>query len=293
MNILVIHPKGVAFDSVTSFLLSLLPIGSKINTLYDLTSNGVTLSQYLTIIESSIVETHDSYDAIIYDGAQDRNASSVIEVISKAVKSRPCKVIFISSSLIYGEGKMFKESDPIGTTRDAIQLSLLENIILKLPNYTIIRTTPIYGEGKLDEIDPINNIISLALNKEITKSPIAVFNDFLFSPVYAEDIANLLFTIITRSKANAIFNFGGPDLVTYEDIVNMVQEVFDIRIRQTKITRLDAYYLGGLSRIAELPGINSVSCNKFFKTFHPKWKRTPLLNGMYLIKSKQYEGPAE
>lgn len=160
------------------------------------------------------------------------NIQGTINVIEACKRHNVKHLIFFSSSSVYGQGlPPLKEDDklepisPYGITKLAGELLVKSSGV----PYTIIRPFSLYGDlGRKDQI------FYKWINEIKAKQGITLFGDGTakrgFTNVY--DLVDAVNLILKRGAENEIYNIGGNEVVTMNQIVAMLQQNFDFKVNK-------------------------------------------------------------
>lgn len=147
------------------------------------------------------------------------------EIIVDYCLKNNTKLIFFSTDAVFdGENGPYTEDDKINPTSEyGKQKYESEQIIKKLKNYLIIRTTTIYGWDNRRTNFIARLIDTLNEGKEF-KTPI----DQTYTPTYVVDLAKIT-VVLVEKDFNGIINVAGPDFISRYDFALKACEVFDLK----------------------------------------------------------------
>ncbi|MBI2541522.1 SDR family oxidoreductase [Candidatus Woesearchaeota archaeon] len=133
-----------------------------------------------------------------------------------------CRLIFFSSDAIF-DGKMgpYYENDaanPISIYGK--QKFEAENIVKKLDDFAIIRTSSVYGWDK-KKMNFVSRLIDSLENNKKIKAP----TDQFYTPTYVIDLVNAAIKLMNK-KFNGIYNIAGPDFMSRYKIALNVCRIF-------------------------------------------------------------------
>ena len=154
---------------------------------------------------------------------------NLINCLAK-LKSKPEKIIYLSSQVIYGLPKYLpvNESHPTGpiTVYGKNKLNVEKIIIQSGFNYLIFRASSVFGK-KQDYSK--SGVIAKFINKlQNNQSPI-VFNSFdlFFDFVYVSDLALAIVKAVQNSSVqNEIFNLGSGKPTSLKKLLDILYEYF-------------------------------------------------------------------
>lgn len=146
------------------------------------------------------------------------------------LKSKPEKIIYLSSQVVYGLPKdlPIKESHPTEpiTVYGRNKLNVEKNIIKSKFNYLIFRASSVFGK-KQDYSK--SGVIAKFINKlQNNQSPI-VFNSFdlFFDFIYVNDLAQAIVKAIQNNSIhNEIFNLGSGKPTSLKKVLDILYEYF-------------------------------------------------------------------
>ena len=204
-----------------------------------------------------------------------QNATTLIKLFS-GLRKWDTKVIYLSSSSVYGDGTGFRESDALHPeTPFAISKVLAEEYITNiLEDYIILRISPLYGPLEHFNKSYIEYVITQA---KASKDILAV-RDHSVCPLHVKDLIKLLSILSDELQMRKdVFNFGRPDLVSQADIALLIISMIEVDARVIPITRTDMYGAGSwkTSRLE----VSSMNCMKIFQKLSLD-KRTTIQQGL-------------
>ncbi len=153
------------------------------------------------------------------------NLLSTIKIINKCIKKKIVPIVFSSEFVFNGKKGNYSEkdkTDPILVYGN--QKKLLENYITrkKLP-VLIFRLAKVYGDKRND-----NTLISNYIKQIKTTKILKVANDQYFSPVYVNDVVN----IIDKAAQNnllGLYNLAGNQRLSRFEILKKIIKIFKTR----------------------------------------------------------------
>ncbi len=176
------------------------------NTNLNITGTRRSLSHDESFIQYSLGEEwifNKKYDVIIISfPPQEDYAKKLMNLISQLGEFD--KILFISSTSVYGDGEISELSLREGTTRNAKELIPCEDIIKKIPNSYIIRPS-----GLIDEIRHPKYFFSK--NKKIVKAKNSV------NLVHTFDVAAFLHYLICHNIKAGDYNLVCDDHPSKEE----------------------------------------------------------------------------
>jgi UDP-glucose 4-epimerase len=161
-------------------------------------------------------------------------------LLSQAISCSVERFVFASSIAVYGEQEppfieqmAKKPADPYGLAKATVEDDLeLAHRQFGL-NYTIFRPHNVYGERQ-NINDPYRNVVGIFIRQCLSGQPMTVFGDGsqvrAFS--YVGDVAPLLARCIDiPATTNRVFNVGGGQAVSVNDLARAVAEALDVPVR--------------------------------------------------------------
>jgi len=145
--------------------------------------------------------------------------------IADYCKSRNCRLIFFSSDAVFNgkKGPYSENEKPNPVSVYGRQKLEAEDIVKKLDDFVIIRTSSVYGWDK-KRLNFVSRLISsLKSNKEF-KAPI----DQYYTPTYVWDLANAALRLASK-EFNGVYNIAGPDFMNRYEIALNVCEIFKLK----------------------------------------------------------------
>jgi nucleoside-diphosphate-sugar epimerase len=147
------------------------------------------------------------------------HASSLVRVLEKHGITR---AIFISTTAIFTQ---------LNSSSKSIRVSAEELIRSSNLNYTILRPTMIYGNGR------DRNMCRLI--KYVRKMPlIPIFGsgEYLQQPVYVKDVASAVSDVLENERTyRKEYNIGGAQALTYNAVIDTVADLLGKKIRKVHI----------------------------------------------------------
>jgi nucleoside-diphosphate-sugar epimerase len=227
------------------------------------------LAPRVVVVDHLIMEDGGAEETIM------QNSTTPIKLFSE-LRKWGTKVIYLSSSSVYGDGTGFRENDALHPeTPFAISKVLAEEYIMHyIKDYIILRISPLYGPFEHFNKSYIEYVITQA---KAGKDILAV-RDHSVCPLYVRDLIKLLSILSNElSSRKDVFNFGGPDLVSQADIALLIVSMIEVDARVVPITRTDMYGAGSwkTSRLE----VSSMNCMKIFQKLSLD-KRTTIQQGL-------------
>lgn len=145
--------------------------------------------------------------------------------IADYCKSRNCRLIFFSSDAVFNgkKGPYSENEKPNPVSVYGRQKLEAEDIVKKLDDFVIIRTSSVYGWDK-KRLNFVSRLIeSLKSNKEF-KAPI----DQYYTPTYVLDLANAALRLAGK-EFNGVYNITGPDFMNRYEIALNVCKIFKLK----------------------------------------------------------------
>lgn len=195
------------------------------------TLNNDTIAFCAAVSEPSVCASQ-------YEIARKINVESTIEFIEKAIQ-RSCKVIFLSSDLVYGMSKNnFDETkliNPFGVY--AKMKTEVENKFLENPLFKSLRLS--YVTSKEDKFTKY--LIDCAEKNIVAE----IFDPLLRSVVHRDDVVNVIFSLFKNWQIceNQFINCGGPETLSRVDIVEVLKESVFNNIEYTVIKPDKKFYM--------------------------------------------------
>lgn len=181
------------------------------------------------------------------------NINGTLNIVEACKRHNVKHLIFFSSSSVYGnQTPPNKESDvcdpiaPYGITKLAGELLVKSSGV----PYTIIRPFSLYGEnGRKDQI------FYKWINQIKQGKPITLFGDGTAKRgfTYVGDLINGLLLILNRGADNETYNIGGSEIITINEIVDILKEELDCKIDRQPAPKEDILQnWADISKIKEL-----------------------------------------
>lgn len=147
------------------------------------------------------------------------------ENIADYCRSSGCRLIFYSSDAIFdGKNGPYDEDDAANPISMYGKQKLeAENIVKKLGNFAIIRTSSVYGWDK-KKLNFVSRLIDNLENKKKIKAP----TDQFYTPTYVADLVNATIKLMDK-KFNGIYNIAGPDFMSRHEIALNVCRLFGFK----------------------------------------------------------------
>lgn len=145
--------------------------------------------------------------------------------IANYCRDNGCKLIFFSSDAVFdGKNGPYHETDATNPTSVYGKQKLeAENIVKKLDNFAIIRTSSVYGWDK-KKLNFVSRLIDSLENSKKFKVPI----DQFYTPTYVIDLANAAVKLMDK-KFNGIYNIAGPDFMNRYEIALNICKIFGFK----------------------------------------------------------------
>lgn len=200
------------------------------------------------------------------------------KVIVNYCKNRNVKLIYISTDYIFDgtNGPYTENASPNPINVYGKHKLEAELIVQNLNNYIIARITNVYGEEERSK-----NFIAHLLN--LIKSKIdKTFNlpyDQFATPVYARDIARMLYLLISDNK-EGIYNLSSTDYYNRFQLANKVKSYFS----ETDHLNLNPISTKSLEQKAKRPLLGGLLNNKFI-TEYPEFELTNV--DAFILKIKK------
>jgi len=160
-----------------------------------------------------------------YSLAYEVNVEGTVNVIN-ACKRHRSKLIFLSSNAVYnGDHPPYDEEAPRSSVNSYGNMKIqCEDLISNCGlNFSIIRAILMYGwHYPSARANPVTNWIANLKNDK----PIKVVDDRFSQPLFAQDCANTVWSIINQ-QADGIYNVAGPDRLSLFDFAIKVADVFN------------------------------------------------------------------
>ncbi len=136
-----------------------------------------------------------------------------------------CKLIFFSSDSVFdGESGPYSEDDvPNPNCEYGKQKLEAENIVKKLKDFAIIRTSSVYGWDKKN-LNFVSRLIHNLRGKNDFKAPV----DQFYTPTYVMDLAYAALKL-SEEKFNGIYNISGPDFINRHEIALDACKIFGLK----------------------------------------------------------------
>ena len=166
------------------------------------------------------------------------NLIGSINLINQSILYKVKCFVFTSSIAVYGAGQtpMTEDmepypEDPYGVAKYAVEMDLRiahEQFGL---DYIIFRPHNVYGEGQ-NIGDKYRNVIGIFMNQILNDQPLTIFGNGEQSRAftYIDDLAPLIARSVQNKRAyGEIFNIGGDQPHTINQLARMVAEVMEVR----------------------------------------------------------------
>lgn len=226
------------------------------------------------LVSTTVPKT--STDNPVYD--IETNILGTLRLLDAARKAQVGRIVFASSGgTVYGipQEIPIKEehpTDPIspyGIGKLMIEKYLHLYLTLYKLDYRILRIANAYGERQ--PVTETQGVIATFLDKAVRQEKVIVWGDgsVIRDYIYAGDIANALVQVSLHPEGPRIFNIGGGQGYSLNDIINIVAEVtnkslqpeyrsgrlFDVPINLLDISRAKTY-LGWQPTVGLFEGIS-------------------------------------
>ncbi len=166
------------------------------------------------------------------------NYYSIKKIIMKCVKRNIVPIVFSTEFVFNGrKGNYLENSKTNPILTYGYQKELLEKFILnkKLPAL-IFRLSKVYGSKKND-----NTLITNFIKQIRKKKNIKVAKDQIFTPIYDEDLANVI-DIAATKKMTGLYNLSGNERLSRYEILRKIIKIFNSKTEITKCS-LDDFKL--------------------------------------------------
>lgn len=163
----------------------------------------------------------------------DVNGLGTLVVLKLAREFKVEKIVFSSTSAVYGKGNRFsasKEIDPCvpDTPYGISKLAAEQYIRLFFPNHVILRYANIYGPFQ----QPVgqNQVIARAFRHFLHGDDFFVVGDGKQKRdfVYVDDIANLNFLAVVEKKFKGTFNACSGRSYSVNEVLHEMEEIYDV-----------------------------------------------------------------
>lgn len=143
------------------------------------------------------------------------NVEGTKNLLSACIKNKVKRFIYISSYDVILRNKNDYAFSKI-QAEDIVKNSGLD--------YIIIRPTVIYGRG-----DKRNLGMLFGLIKKYSFAPVIGSGNYKLQPVYVEDVVEAIVKCLEIKKAKKTYFVGGPEALTFNEVVNKTSEVLSKR----------------------------------------------------------------
>lgn len=138
--------------------------------------------------------------------------------LTEYVKTRPCKLIFLSSANVFDAYSSYPSYEFDKTLSESIYGKLkikIENMLMRLPQkkYAIVRLPMVFGNNS-----PRIMEIKQCLQENI---PIEVFPNLVMNTISSKKLTQQIHYMINRRK-NGIFHLGASDLIHHDEFISEV-----------------------------------------------------------------------
>lgn len=189
-----------------------------------------------------------------------------------------CKLIFFSSDAVFdGKKGPYGENDAVNPISIYGKQKIeAENIVKKLDNFAIIRTSSVYGWDK-KKLNFVSRLIYTLENNKKIEAP----TDQFYTPTYVIDLANAAVKLMDK-KFNGIYNISGPDFMNRYEIALNVCKIFGF-----KKELVDGVKSSELNQTAKRPKYGGLINKKAVKELRIRLCR--LREGLVDMKARQRE----
>lgn len=214
--------------TVTSHTSSVYPIDSVQIVEMDITDRQQVFDVIETILPDAVIHTAaiSSLDACI----EDRDRADHINVtatadIAAAAKSVGAKMVFTSTDLVYaGDRSFYAETDAAvpscyyGQTKLAAEQVMRDSGV----DYAVARVALVYGR----KLGPQNSGVEALLENLAAGKSFAQFSTEYRTPVYVEDLCEVLLEMAATPALSGIYNVGGPQRVSRYEFAQILARTF-------------------------------------------------------------------
>lgn len=169
----------------------------------------------------------------------DTNIRGTMNLIASCKRNKVKHLIFFSSSSVYGNGTPpNKETDTLNPISVYGITKLAGELLVKSSGipYTIIRPFSLYGEnGRQDQI------FYKWLNLIKKGERIQLFGDGTAKRgfTYVWDLVEAVKIILDKGATNEVYNVGGEELISMNDIINVLKEKYTFEIERLPENKSD------------------------------------------------------
>tara|TARA_A100001015_G_scaffold276469_1_gene334711 strand:+ start:6107 stop:6976 length:870 start_codon:yes stop_codon:yes gene_type:complete len=242
-------------------------------------TNQVTLSNFkkCNLCSYKSLEKLPRHDVVILYAANVlgknklKNNRKIIKNVIKYVIENKSFLVFISSSQVN-----FKYD----TNYKASKIDSEELVKSKLRNYLIIRPALPIGNYnfkllKTKRLQPIELLINLM--KKVRIAPIIGNGTQLRQPIYITDLNKIIFQLIKSKIKNKIVEIGGPDKLTYNQMISLMSKKIGISVLKLRLPYLLFYYLSFLFNTIDKDNlrntiVSEIVDNKSWQELGPEFK---------------------
>jgi len=145
--------------------------------------------------------------------------------LTEYVKTKPCKLIFLSSANVFDAYSSYPSYEYDKTLSESIYGKLkirIENMLMRLPQkkYAIVRLPMVFGNNS-PRILEIKNCL-----KE--KVPVEVFPNLVMNTISDKKLTQQIHYMINRRK-NGIFHLGADDLIHHDEFIGEILKNMDVK----------------------------------------------------------------
>lgn len=180
------------------------------------------------------------------------NIEGTVNVIKLCKQYETRKIVFSSTSAVYGKNGFFSSNEGDGCDPDTpygvSKMAAEQYIRILFPNHIILRYANVYGPRQV----PIgeNQLVARALSHFIKSTPFNVIGDGKQKRdyVYVGDIARANFLAVTATNAKGVFNVASGKSVSVNDVLQEIEYAMNISYRWEKSPQKDIrgnVYLNG------------------------------------------------
>ena len=205
----------------------------------------------------------------------DSNILAYSNILEFAKKKKVKKILFASSSSVYGETKTFRESSPLFKTNSIYASTKLYNEILSYTyhylykiNFIAMRFFSVYGPFGREDMAYYKFLKQIEKNKTIT-----IYGDLdsMRSYTYIDDVINKILKLINFKKEKnyfEVFNIGNKNSSKLSQMIKFYQSNLNKTFTVEKVKRNKSDVL------------KTVSSNQKFNKYFGKTNNTSLENGL-------------
>lgn len=167
------------------------------------------------------------------DLAIDVNIKGMCNLKNACVSNGVKRIIFSSSSFVYGEPTKApvdeycptNPKDILGITKLAGE-KILQSTYPDGIDYTILRLFNVYGPRQYPD-DLYTSVISTWIKRALDGKPLEIHDDGTQSLdfIYVEDVADVFILAIDEHAKNNIFNVGGGSVISMNELARLVNDI--------------------------------------------------------------------